>query len=77
MGPVLADRDALAGGNARVPAMVSRRFFCFGLFWHALDIVWIGVFTTCIWERTYEYRNRTQGMAPGVTCARTARAKVT
>jgi cytochrome o ubiquinol oxidase subunit 3 len=27
-----------------VPA-VRRRFFCFGLFWHALDIVWIGVFT--------------------------------
>jgi cytochrome o ubiquinol oxidase subunit III len=25
--------------------MVSRRFFCFTLFWHALDIVWIGVFT--------------------------------
>jgi cytochrome o ubiquinol oxidase subunit 3 len=25
--------------------MISRRFFCFGLFWHALDIVWIGVFT--------------------------------
>jgi cytochrome o ubiquinol oxidase subunit III len=25
--------------------MVSRRFFCFALFWHALDIVWIGVFT--------------------------------
>jgi cytochrome o ubiquinol oxidase subunit 3 len=25
--------------------MVRRRFFCFGLFWHALDIVWIGVFT--------------------------------
>ena len=25
--------------------MVIRRFFCFGLFWHALDIVWIGVFT--------------------------------
>jgi cytochrome o ubiquinol oxidase subunit 3 len=25
--------------------MVQRRFFCFGLFWHALDIVWIGVFT--------------------------------
>jgi cytochrome o ubiquinol oxidase subunit 3 len=24
---------------------VSSRFFCFGLFWHALDIVWIGVFT--------------------------------
>jgi cytochrome o ubiquinol oxidase subunit 3 len=25
--------------------MVTRRFFCFSLFWHALDIVWIGVFT--------------------------------
>jgi len=25
--------------------MVIRRFFCFTLFWHALDIVWIGVFT--------------------------------
>jgi cytochrome o ubiquinol oxidase subunit III len=25
--------------------MVGRRFFAFGLFWHALDIVWIGVFT--------------------------------
>jgi cytochrome o ubiquinol oxidase subunit III len=25
--------------------MVRGRFFCFGLFWHALDIVWIGVFT--------------------------------
>jgi len=25
--------------------MVVRRFFCFGLFWHALDIVWVGVFT--------------------------------
>ena len=25
--------------------MVRRRFFCFTLFWHALDIVWIGVFT--------------------------------
>ena len=25
--------------------MVTRRFYCFGLFWHALDIVWIGVFT--------------------------------
>jgi cytochrome o ubiquinol oxidase subunit 3 len=24
---------------------VRRRFFCFGLFWHALDIIWIGVFT--------------------------------
>jgi cytochrome o ubiquinol oxidase subunit 3 len=25
--------------------MVRRRLFCFALFWHALDIVWIGVFT--------------------------------
>ncbi len=25
--------------------MVTRRIYCFGLFWHALDIVWIGVFT--------------------------------
>jgi cytochrome o ubiquinol oxidase subunit 3 len=25
--------------------MVARRFFAFSLFWHALDIVWIGVFT--------------------------------
>jgi cytochrome o ubiquinol oxidase subunit III len=25
--------------------MVGHRFFCFSLFWHALDIVWIGVFT--------------------------------
>jgi cytochrome o ubiquinol oxidase subunit 3 len=26
-------------------AMVTGRLICFGLFWHALDIVWIGVFT--------------------------------
>jgi cytochrome o ubiquinol oxidase subunit 3 len=25
--------------------MVVRRMYCFALFWHALDIVWIGVFT--------------------------------
>jgi cytochrome o ubiquinol oxidase subunit III len=25
--------------------MVNRRLFCFALFWHALDIVWVGVFT--------------------------------
>jgi cytochrome o ubiquinol oxidase subunit III len=29
----------------RFRPMVGHRFFCFGLFWHALDIVWIGVFT--------------------------------
>lgn len=27
-------------------AMVRRRLLCFSLFWHAIDIVWIGVFTT-------------------------------
>jgi cytochrome o ubiquinol oxidase subunit 3 len=26
-------------------ADVLRRFLCFSLFWHALDIVWVGVFT--------------------------------
>jgi cytochrome o ubiquinol oxidase subunit 3 len=25
--------------------VVRSRFFCFSLFWHALDIVWVGVFT--------------------------------
>ena len=25
--------------------MVRRRLFCFALFWHALDIVWVGVIT--------------------------------
>jgi cytochrome o ubiquinol oxidase subunit 3 len=25
--------------------MVVRRMLCFSLFWHALDIVWVGVFT--------------------------------
>ena len=25
--------------------MVRRRLYCFALFWHALDIVWVGVFT--------------------------------
>jgi cytochrome o ubiquinol oxidase subunit III len=32
-------------GTLGFQPMVSRRFFCFSLFWHALDIVWIGVFT--------------------------------
>jgi cytochrome o ubiquinol oxidase subunit 3 len=26
-------------------AAVQRRLFCFALFWHALDIIWIGLFT--------------------------------
>lgn len=25
--------------------MVVRRLFCFSLFWHALDIVWVGILT--------------------------------
>jgi cytochrome o ubiquinol oxidase subunit 3 len=32
-------------GTLGLQPMVSRRFFCFALFWHALDIVWVGVFT--------------------------------
>src|SRR5262249_62033439 len=24
---------------------VQRRLFCFALFWHALDIIWVGLFT--------------------------------
>jgi cytochrome o ubiquinol oxidase subunit 3 len=28
-----------------LPATVLRRLLCFSLFWHALDIVWIGVMT--------------------------------
>src|SRR5262245_3747437 len=28
-----------------LPAAVLRRLLCFSLFWHALDIVWIGVMT--------------------------------
>jgi cytochrome o ubiquinol oxidase subunit 3 len=24
---------------------VLRRLLCFSLFWHALDIIWVGVFT--------------------------------
>jgi cytochrome o ubiquinol oxidase subunit 3 len=24
---------------------VNRRLLCFALFWHALDIVWVGLFT--------------------------------
>lgn len=32
-------------GTLGLLPMVRRRFFCFSLFWHALDIVWIGVFT--------------------------------
>ena len=24
---------------------VERRLLCFSLFWHALDIIWVGMFT--------------------------------
>jgi heme/copper-type cytochrome/quinol oxidase subunit 3 len=24
---------------------ILRRGLCFGLFWHALDIIWVGIFT--------------------------------
>ena len=36
---------ALQVGTLGLQPMVTRRLFCFALFWHALDIVWIGVFT--------------------------------
>ena len=36
---------ALQVGTLGFRPVVTQRFFCFGLFWHALDIVWIGVFT--------------------------------
>jgi cytochrome o ubiquinol oxidase subunit 3 len=35
----------LQAATLRLRPMVLRRIYCFGLFWHALDIVWIGVFT--------------------------------
>ena len=31
--------------NLGLRTTVVRRLFCFSLFWHALDLVWIGVFT--------------------------------
>ncbi len=31
--------------NFGFTARIARRLLCFSLFWHALDIVWIGVFT--------------------------------
>jgi cytochrome o ubiquinol oxidase subunit 3 len=24
---------------------ILRRLLCFGLFWHTLDIIWVGIFT--------------------------------
>jgi len=32
-------------GTLGLRTTVVRRLFCFSLFWHALDLVWIGVFT--------------------------------
>ena len=40
----LATMMAQVGTLGFQPAIV-RRLLCFTLFWHALDIVWIGVFT--------------------------------
>jgi cytochrome o ubiquinol oxidase subunit 3 len=34
--------QAIAKG---LQAAVLRRLLCWSLFWHALDIVWVGVFT--------------------------------
>jgi cytochrome o ubiquinol oxidase subunit 3 len=28
-----------------LPPHVLRRLLCFSLFWHALDIIWVGVIT--------------------------------
>jgi len=27
------------------PARICHRYYCFSLFWHALDIIWVGIFT--------------------------------
>ena len=32
-------------GTLGLRTLTIRRLFCFSLFWHALDLVWIGVFT--------------------------------
>lgn len=29
----------------RFRADILRRALCFALFWHALDIIWVGIFT--------------------------------
>jgi len=28
-----------------IRATVERRLLCFALFWHALDIIWVGLFS--------------------------------
>jgi cytochrome o ubiquinol oxidase subunit 3 len=38
---VMMSQVAIRGFRANV----ERRILCFGLFWHALDIVWVGLFT--------------------------------
>lgn len=45
----LSDSKAGASASQAVRALlglrVTKRLACFALFWHFLDIVWIGVFT--------------------------------
>ena len=38
-------QDAVADGTASLSIADLAAEACFSLFWHALDIVWIGVFT--------------------------------
>jgi cytochrome o ubiquinol oxidase subunit 3 len=40
LGTMMAQFWARGFGTA-----IMRRFYCFNLFWHALDIIWVGVFT--------------------------------
>ena len=50
---------------------ILRRLLCFSLFWHALDIVWVGIFTVVyLWESPHELCRRepdaaTADTAPG------------
>jgi len=39
------ERSAAQIATLGLRPLVERRLRCFNLFWHALDIVWVGVFT--------------------------------
>ena len=41
----LAGRDDGAGRNQGISRHRQRRLLCFALFWHALDIIWVWLFT--------------------------------
>ena len=44
--PGLSAQDMMAQVFAKgFRADIQRRFLCFALFWHALDIIWVGVFS--------------------------------